>query len=189
MKLTEILAIAGTAGLHKYVASGRAGGIIVESLNDNKRTMVSGAAKVSALGDIAVFTESEEVPLADILTNIYKIHQGEVSIGGKSSNSELASFIESVLPEYDRERVHMSDVKKIANWYNILVRSGMTDFSLEQEAEQDSTSESASDEAAPVKVASPKKSPVSKSVAPKSTPKASGSKVKATKSTTVRKSQ
>ncbi len=184
MKLTEILAISGTAGLHKFVASGRGGGIIVESLGDGKRTMVSGSAKVSALGDIAIFTQSEDVPLADIFTNIYSKHNGELSLGNKSSNEELSTFFGEVLPEYDQERVHISDIKKIVSWYNTLVKAGMTDFSISEDATEEGTETSEPKASA--------KSAVAKAVAPKpaaAAPKASGSKVKATRSTTVRKSQ
>lgn len=185
MKLKEILAISGTPGLHQFIAQGR-GGIIVESIVDTKRTMVSGAAKVSALGDIAVFTDTDEVSLGDIFTKIYSDNKGVIAIDGKSTNEELAKFFESILPNYDRDRVHMSDVKKIAGWYNILVGAGMTDFSVKEE-EEAPVAEVSADGAAPVKKkAAPKKPATTAKAAP---PKASGAKIKATKSTTNRKSQ
>ncbi|MEG2865571.1 MAG: DUF5606 domain-containing protein, partial [Mucinivorans sp.] len=94
MNLKEILSIAGQPGLFKYVAQGK-GGIIVESLTpDAKRQMVSGSAKVSSLGDIAMFTDSQEVPLADIFETIFKNQSGAVlTITGKSSVDELHTFM------------------------------------------------------------------------------------------------
>lgn len=201
MKLTEILAISGTPGLHRYVAQGR-GGIIVESLVDGKRAMVSGSAKVSALGDIAVFTTSEEVPLADIFTSIFKKNNGKAeALNNKSDDKEVVAFFSAVLPEYDKDRVHLSDVKKIANWYNILVGAGMTEFVLEDETaeapaevaqvEEVKEEEKAVKKPAVKKTASAATAAAKKTAATKAagTPKATGAKVKATKSTNIRKSQ
>lgn len=197
MKLTEILAIAGTPGLHRYVAQGR-GGIIVESLSDKKRIMVSGSTKVSALGDIAVFSDSDEVPLADIFTAIYKKNDGKAEeIGNKSENGDVKAFFEVVLPNYDKDRVHISDIKKIANWYNLLLAAGMTEFNLEEaeeseEAKVEEVVEETNEEKV-VKKAVTKKTTASaavkKTAAKAAAPKASGAKVKATKGTNIRKSQ
>lgn len=131
MNLKEILAISGAPGLFRYVAQGK-GGIIVESLVDDKRSMVSGTSKVSALGDIAMFTDAAEVSIADVFTTIYAHYKGEqVTVSGKSTPAELQAFMEIALPAYDRDRVHNSDVKKLASWYNILVKTGMTTFTVE----------------------------------------------------------
>ena len=159
MELKEILAISGAPGLYKYVAQGK-GGIIVESLADGRRTMVGGATKVSALGEIAVFTQSSEVALGDVLQSAYDKHAGEpVSLTSKSSPDELKSFMVSILPDYDTERVHNSDIKKIAQWYNALVAAGMTSFKSAEEGE------AGADEAAEVAV--PKKqAPAKRHVAP-----------------------
>lgn len=134
MNLKEILAIAGSAGLYKYVAQGK-GGIIVESLVDDRRSLVSGTSKVSALGDIAMFTDAAEVPLSEVLTTVYTHNKGaQVDITGKSTAEQLHDFMQSALPQYDRERVHNSDIKKLASWYNILVKAGFTTFTSEDEA-------------------------------------------------------
>lgn len=197
MKLTEILAIAGTPGLHRYVAQGR-GGIIVESLADKKRIMVSGSAKVSALGDIAVFSDSDEVPLADIFTAIFKKNEGKAEkVGNKSENDEAKAFFEVVLPNYDKERVHVSDIKKIANWYNLLLAAGMTEFNLEEveepeEVKVEEVVEEANEEKVVKKSVAKKptaSAAVKKTATKAAAPKASGAKVKATKSTNIRKSQ
>lgn len=141
MNLREILAISGASGLYKYVAQSKSG-IIVESLTDGKRTMANASAKVSALGDIAVFTDAEEIPLGDLFQNVYDLKGGEVvALNGKSTPAELQAFMEEVLPNYDRDRVHNSDIKKIAAWYNILIGAGMTDFKVEEEQEEQEVEE------------------------------------------------
>lgn len=192
MKLSKILAISGAPGLHKYVAQGR-GGIIVESLIDGKRTIISGSAKVSTLGDIAIFSTNGEVPLADILTSIFNINKGkEEVVGNKSTNEQVKAFFTSVLPDFDQERVHMSDVKKIANWYNILLKAGVKVFT------NDDPADVANDEVVGVDSAEDgaKKLVAKKPTAKKTTtaskpgaPKASGAKNKAPKSANIRKSQ
>lgn len=133
MNLKEILSITGQAGLFKYVAQGK-GGIIVEALApDAKRQMVSGSAKVSALGDIAIFTDKDEVALADIFEIIFKNNSGKaVDITSKSTPDELHTFMSAALASYDRERVHNSDIKKLASWYNILVAAGVATFKEEE---------------------------------------------------------
>ena len=184
MKLQEILSISGAPGLHQYVAQGR-GGIIVESLTTKKRTMVNGSTKVSALGDIAIFTETDDVPLADVFTSIAKLNDKKiVSINSKSSNEEVIEFFNKVLPEFDQEKVHISDIKKIAAWYNILVEVGVTEFVNEDD------DEIAEDAAASEAIATAtKKTAAKKTAAKTAAPKANSAKIKATKSTNIRKSQ
>ena len=134
MKLKEILAISGQSGLFKFVAQSH-NGVIVESLTDGKRSNASGSAKVSALGEIAIYTENEDMPLGKVFENIYKQTDGKEAISPKSSPEELKKFFATVLPEYDRDRVHVSDMKKVITWYNILVSIGMTYFSNDEEEE------------------------------------------------------
>ncbi|MFI3299328.1 MAG: DUF5606 domain-containing protein [Rikenellaceae bacterium] len=141
MKLSEILSISGAPGLYKYVAQSK-GGFIVESLDAAaRRSNVSGSAKVSSLGDIAMYTYSEEVSLGEIFETIYKEFNGAaVAITSKSSAAQLSEFMEKALPEYDRDRVHNSDIKKLAQWYNILVAAGMSTF-VEEEQEGEEAAE------------------------------------------------
>lgn len=136
MELKEILSIAGAPGLYKYVAQGK-GGIIVESLADARRTMVSGSSKVSALGDIAIFTDADEVALAEVFQTIYDKNKSVLTLTNKSSNDELHAFMAEILPSYDRERVHTSDLKKMVTWFNILVGAGMTNFKVEESEQQE----------------------------------------------------
>ena len=132
MEFREILAISGQPGLFRYIAQG-AHGIIVESLADGKRMNASGSAKVSALGEIAIFTDEGEVSLSDVFTSMFKRSGGKEALSAKSSPELLKAHFAEVLPTYDRDRVHVSDMKKAVAWYNALIAAGMTDFSLPAE--------------------------------------------------------
>ena len=136
MNLKEVLAISGQSGLFKFVAQSK-NGVIVESLTDGKRSNASGSAKVSALGEIAIYTETDDLPLAQVFENIYIHTAGKEAISPKASPEELKKFFAAVLPEYDRERVHVSDIKKVVAWYNLLIGIGMTDFKIEEENEKE----------------------------------------------------
>ena len=133
MELKEIIAISGQPGLYKYVARS-ARGVIVESLADGKRSNAANASRMmSALTDISIFTEGDDRPLAEILTAIYEMEGGSQTISHKESPEVLKAFFAKAVPDYDRERVHVSDIKKVVMWYNILVGAGMTEFKLPDE--------------------------------------------------------
>ncbi len=121
--LQEVANISGKPGLYRIVKPGRVG-VIVESLDAaKKREMVNANAKVSVLKEISVYTETsnESVPLGEIFQSIRKEHGEKVDFDIKNAtNKQFFEFFEAVLPEYDRERVYATDVKKIINWYNIL---------------------------------------------------------------------
>ena len=130
--LKTILAISGKPGLYKLVSRGNRN-LIVESLDANhKRQPAFGADRIISLADIAMYTEEEEVPLRQVLTNIKEEEKGAVvsSLDYKTaSKDELFDFMAKVLPSFDRDRVHASDVKKLIQWYNILIENGVSDFS------------------------------------------------------------
>ncbi len=134
MKFAEILSISGQPGLFRFVARSTHG-VIVESLIDGKRTNATGSARVSALSEIAVFTEGEDLPLAKVFEKMYAYTEGKPALDAKSPQNEIKEFVAAVLPDYDRDRVHFSDMKKMVAWYNLLVSAGLTDFSLEEEEE------------------------------------------------------
>ncbi|MFR9504261.1 MAG: DUF5606 domain-containing protein [Rikenellaceae bacterium] len=136
MELKDILAISGQPGLYKYVAQS-ARGVIVESLIDGRRSNASATSRVSTLTEISMFTEEEDVALADVFTNIYNYTGGEQTISHKESNDKIVETFAAVLPNYDRDRVHVSDMKKCFAWFNILVKAGMTSFELPKEQEQE----------------------------------------------------
>lgn len=129
MELKDILAISGQPGLYKYVAQSTRG-VIVESLLDGRRMNAAATSKVSALTEISMFTEGEDIALADVFTRIYEHTGGKEAISHKETPEKLKEYFAAVLPEYDRERVHVSDMKKCFAWYNILVGAGFTEFKL-----------------------------------------------------------
>lgn len=134
MELKEILAISGHPGLYRYVAQSTRG-VIVESLLDGRRMNASASAKVSALSEISIFTEGDDIPLAAVFTKIYEHTGGKEAISHKEDPEKLKACFAEVLPEYDRDRVHVSDMKKVFMWYNILLGAGFTEFKLPDENE------------------------------------------------------
>ena len=134
MEFKDILAISGMPGLYKYVEQSTRG-IIVESLEDGRRTNASATSRVSALTDISMFTEGEDIALAEVFTRMYAHTGGKQGLSHKESADKMKAYFAEVLPEYDRERVHVSDIKKALAWFNILVAAGMTEFVLPTEEE------------------------------------------------------
>ncbi len=133
--LKGILAISGQSGLFKLVAESK-NSIIVESLDTKKRIPVYSSSKVSALEDIAIYTYEADVPLKDIFKSISEKENGGAAISHKASGDELKAYFEEVVPEYDTDRVYVSDIKKVLLWYNALHEKGMLDFTEpEEEAE------------------------------------------------------
>ena len=140
MELKDILAISGQPGLFKYVAQSTHG-VIVESLTDGRRMNASATSRVSALTEISMFTEGDDIPLADVFTNIYNYTEGKEAISHKESPETLKAYFADVLPDYDRDRVHVSDIKKALSWFNILVGAGLTEFRLPDEEATDEAAE------------------------------------------------
>jgi hypothetical protein len=138
--LKDILSISGYGGLFKFISQGR-NGIIVESLEDQRRMNASATAKISALEDIAIFTETEDIPLKDVFKAISEKENGGEAIKHKSSANELKSYFEEVLPDYDRDRVYVSDIKKVIQWYNILHKFDMLNFDEEEKEKEESKEE------------------------------------------------
>lgn len=167
MKLKDILAISGKGGLYKFVSQGR-NGIIVESYDDKKRTVVHSSAKVSALEDIAIFTDEEEVPLADVLKMLYEKENGKETISHKSSPDELKSILQDILPDYDKERVYVSDIKKLVQWYNLLLKHDLLKPDEEESVEDKKQEGNEEAEKKPDGKQKGKTSPVKKSAPAKS---------------------
>lgn len=125
-----ILSISGKPGLYKLVSRGKAN-LIVETLDENhKRLPVFASDRITSLNDIAMYSDSDDVPLVTVLANLFKEEKGkEASIDYKKCKSkELRDYFAKVLPNFDQDRVHDSDIKKLLQWYNILVKNGITDF-------------------------------------------------------------
>jgi hypothetical protein len=134
--LKGILSISGQSGLFKMVAEAK-NNIIVESLDTQKRMPVYSTSKVSALEDIAIYTETSDVPLKDILKAISEKEEGGIALSHKSSGGELKKYFEEVVPDYDKDRVYVSDIKKVLQWYNTLQGKDMLDFTeVEEDTEE-----------------------------------------------------
>lgn len=127
--LKTILSISGKPGLYKLISQGK-NMLIVESLADKKRIPAYGKEKIVSLGDIAMYTDADDVPLREILASIQKKENGAaVALDiKKASPEELREYMAAILPNFDRDRVHVSDIKKLISWYNLLVANGLTDF-------------------------------------------------------------
>ena len=135
MNLEKILSISGKPGLYKIISQSKKS-IIVESLVDKKRFSISALNSVSALGDIAIYTYDEEIPLKEVLRNVFAKENGGETLDAGSDKNQLLNYFREILPEYDEERVYASNFKKIALWYNILIKSGF-DFSESEKEEND----------------------------------------------------
>jgi len=119
MILKDILAISGESGLFKFIAQGK-NAIIVEHLETKKRSSAYGSAKVSSLEDIAIFTEKEDMPLGKVFDQIFEKENGGLAIDSKADAAKLRIWFEGILPDYSKDKVYTSDMKKVAHWYNIL---------------------------------------------------------------------
>ncbi|MDR2911315.1 MAG: DUF5606 domain-containing protein [Bacteroidales bacterium] len=134
--LKGLLAISGHSGLFRLVAESK-NNIIVESLDANKRMPVYSVSKVSSLEDISVYTQTGETPLKEILKVISDKENGNASINPKLPENKLREYFEGILPNYDKSRVYVSDIKKILLWYNILQSKNMLDFAEENQNEKE----------------------------------------------------
>ena len=136
--LQTILAISGKPGLYKLVSRAK-NSLIVEILDETHRRIPAFASdRITSLADIAMYTEGDDVPLAKVLENLKKLEEGKpASIDfKKAKGDELRDYFAKVLHDFDRERVHNSDIKKLIQWYNILVANGITDFENEMQPTQ-----------------------------------------------------
>jgi hypothetical protein len=131
MDLKKIMAISGYPGLFKLVTQGK-NNIIVESLLDKKRMPAFASHKVSTLEDIAVFTEEKDMPLKDVLKAIYEKEEKKECIDPKSDPEKLKEYFAGVVPDYNKEKVYASDIKKILTWYNLLLKNELIDFTEEE---------------------------------------------------------
>lgn len=119
MVLKDIVAISGQHGLFKFIAQGK-NSIIVENIETGKRTSAFSSARVSSLEEISIFTENEDMPLSKIFDKIYDKESGGPAIDPKSDPEKLRIYLEEIVPDYSRDKVYVSDIKKLIIWYNIL---------------------------------------------------------------------
>ena len=140
------MAISGHGGLFKFISQAR-NGIIVESLETGKRMNAFATMKVSALEDIAIYTEDKEIPLEEVLVSLHKYENGREAISPKSEPEDLKDYFSAILPEYDRERVYVSDIKKVLTWYNLLLKYDLLKADEEKPATKPAEKEAPEDKA------------------------------------------
>lgn len=139
--IRTILSIAGKPGLYRLVSQGR-NMLIVESLATGKRTPAFARDKVMSLGDIAMYTTEEDVPLADVLELVKAKAEGKpVDLKEFSNDGQMREFFGEILTNFDRDRVHDSDIRKLFQWYNTLIEAGITEFKETQPAEESKAEE------------------------------------------------
>ncbi len=136
--LKGILSISGQRGLFKMVSQAK-NSIIVESLLDGKRMPAYATSKISALEDISIYTEEEDVKLADVFIAIHKHENGAAVSILKGSNDELKNYFQKVMPTYDKDRVYVSDIKKVLTWYNIIIENNLFDAKQAEETISEET--------------------------------------------------
>jgi hypothetical protein len=134
MDLSGIISIAGKPGLYKVIAQGK-NSVIVESLVNGKRIPAYATDKISALEDISIYTLESDVPLADVFASLIKKFEGKEGLSHKDDVINLQEVLFEVLPDYDEDRVYPSDIKKLFQWYNLLVNAGVLTFEADQKEE------------------------------------------------------
>ena len=172
MKITDILAVAGKPGLYQVLASGSAS-IVVESMLDGKRSSVPGTARVSNLADITMYTHDDDVPLLDILNRMHDAQKGAEGPSHKDAAQTIRDFVDGIVPELDHDRVYQSDLKKLVQWYNLLVSKGAFPLEAPEKPEE------APAEEAPKKEAKAGKKPAKKAAAKKPATKKAAKKKEA----------
>lgn len=138
MDLKDLIVITGKPGIYKMNSQTK-GGLIVESLQDKKKFPIHNIHQVSSLNDIAIYTDESEVLLKDVFKTIYKKEAGKETINHKESKEVLTKFFTEILPNYDTDRVYPSNIKKVVQWYNLLinVKFDFTTLEKEEEASQE----------------------------------------------------
>lgn len=140
--IKRIVSIAGKPGLYRLLSQGK-NMLIVESLQTGKRTPAYAHDKVISLADVAIYTEGEDMPLADVLEKVYTYTDGKaIDIKGFANDAAIREYFGNILPEFDRDRVYTTDIKKLFTWYNQLIASGVTKFK-DDEIAQDQAAEAA----------------------------------------------
>ena len=139
--LRKVVSIAGKAGLYSLVSQGK-NMLIVESLSDGKRIPAYARDKVMSLGDIAIYTTEDDMPLGEVLDKVYAHTEAKpVDIKSFGSDKAMREYFAEILPEFDSERVYNNDIRKLFSWYNILLGAGFTRFSQELQSAEEPAAE------------------------------------------------
>lgn len=166
MDLSKIISITGKSGLFRVVAQGRQA-LIAESLIDKKRIPVHSSVRVSALDEVSMYTKGDDVLLSKVMEDLHALEKGKLSVDPKGDLEALYDKLGEALPDYDRDRIYSSDVRKFFNWYQLLVSAGI--FEEDKKAKKDAAKEEAKPaKAAPAKGTAKKKAaPAKRTTAPK----------------------
>ena len=132
MNIEGIINVSGKSGLHKIISQAK-NSVIVESLTDKKRIPVYTHTQANSLEEIGIYTYDDTLPLVDVFTNIAKKEDCKSCISHKASKAELEDYFREILPEYDEDRVYISDIKKVFQWYNALQNAGMVELPKAEE--------------------------------------------------------
>lgn len=138
MNIEGIINVSGKPGLHKIVSQGK-NSVIVESLTDQKRMPIYSNTPANSLEEIGIYTYDDTLPLVDVFTNIAKNTKCNSCISHKESKKELESYFREVLPDYDEDRVYISDIKKIFQWYNALHQAGLVELRKDEKTKKKTT--------------------------------------------------
>lgn len=149
--LTGIVAITGKPGLYKLLKRGK-NALIVENIETGKRIPTYAHDKVVSLADVSMYSDHGDVPLAGVLTSLYAVQEGKpVDIKGFANDAAVREFFGKVLPDFDKDRVYTTDIRKLFSWYNLLIAAGITEFKNKEIAEDEAAEAAeAADEAATV---------------------------------------
>lgn len=187
MEIKHIFIISGKSGLYKLI-NDNPKMIVVESIVDGSKTPIFSNDKASSLGEICILTTGEDVPLKDVFKIIREKENGAQSISHKSDNNALKSYFEAIVPEYDRNKVYISDMKKVINWYNLLQSAGMLDILEEPEKNEDAETDNTIPEELEGKTVATTQEKVKKTASKKSaSTKSSSEKQSANKENALRK--
>ena len=135
MNLDKVLSVSGKPGLYELISKSKSG-FIVKSLDTGKKTAISMRQNINVLGEIGIYTYDDEVPLYKVLKSIAEKESNQKAIDPKSASNKLKAYFQEILPNYDEDRVYVSDMKKILQWYNTLIEMGVTEFEAEKAQEK-----------------------------------------------------
>jgi len=146
MDLSEYYSIPGKPGVFKMLSQSK-NSAVMESLIDGKRLPVFTSDKISSLEEIGMFTNGDDIPLKTVFQNIFREENGtEASVSSKADNKALQAYFSKVLPDWDQDRVYVSDIKKVIVWYNLLVEKNLISLEEEPKSEESQTSETPANE-------------------------------------------
>jgi hypothetical protein len=184
MSLLGIISISGRPGIFKIIAQGKQN-VIVESLLDKKRFPAYATERISALEEISIFTLDGDIKLTEVYKKMLVHYKGAKSIGHKEGLSKLVEELRIFVPDFDEEKVYASDIKKLFQWYNLLIDQGLLELEKEEKEEKSAKKEPTKKSASKAKTTTKKttsassskakssaketKKPIKKSTASKST--------------------